>query len=595
MQFLKNLSNHRYAVALAALIAALAVLPYLIAPIELGSAYRGIPFFFQDSEDTYLARIQEIADGNYFIASPFYFEYKSPEISVMMPYGEWLYAPLILLGVSPAAVALGYKFLIPFLIFLLAYVLVVRIRNDDTATTRAAGLLAATLVTQGIEYIHPSFVYHAIAQPFTYPLLSIWTRLVNPGTGMVLLLVFLNLLLTLVRKPTVRMAAVSGVVVGVQIGYIFTFLYSGVVLGVVTAASLLARKVRVAYVAVSVGIIALVFNAQYLWEHIGATDPEAVASGVKNGLIVTRLYMLNKWALAVSMLLALSLFIPYSLKELRTRLREEWFVASAVMLVASLVAFNIQLVLGKTVWPQHFVQFTIPVGWIVISLIACAIAIRIKLEKVFEWAVYVFIFLSLVFTSWTIGSIFTVFPTFEVQQRAAPIFEWLRANAGDSCVVLSIERPQFVNRLLPAHTQCDPYMSSYIYMTPHDRILHGFYLDMKLRGVTPENADEYMTVHADDVREYFSENWGEIFNHQADTWLKTVYPLEESRARLESKRLEILAGYEAFFKHDLYAQVREYRVDYITVDTSKYQLPTELKDRVKRLQVFDGIELYELK
>lgn len=588
------LIQHRFAIAIALLIGVISVLPYIVMPLVIGNSYDGVPFFYQDAEDVYLARIQEVLDGHVDARSPIFYEYKNIS-TVLEPFGEWLYAvPAYLFSLSASTVGLVSKFLFPAILFLLVYFLIIRIIEAHTSTSVWTAVLGGVLVTLGTDFIHPHYLFQVIQGATDYPYLSLWTRLVNPITGALLLFTFLHLLLSLMRRPTVVLTALAGVILGIQSGYIFTFIISGAVLIGACALAVYGRRFSLLVAYVFVGIIGICINAPYLISIIGGMGTaDGLSASLKNGLFVTHIPLGNKFLSLVSVALVGSLFIPLSLSAIQQRMRERWWWTSALLVAASYAALNIQVVLGKTVWPQHFVQYTVPFGYIVLVCIVYTLATRFRLEQFLRWGILSLICASFAIQAATVWSATTVMSDYVRRQEAAPLFRTLNSISGD-CVVLVSEKREFINRLIPAYTHCDTYSSSYVFMVPEDRVVHNFYLELKLAGVTPSTIRSHLTTYDDDVRLYFFRHWGDAFYNQADAWLRRVYPPQESRAYLDAKKEELIQGYAAFFSEDLELQITRYRVDYIVIDTGTRSLPTFAQGFVTPLFTGNGLVLYKV-
>lgn len=586
--------RHRLALTIAFLVGVISFLPYALMPLVLGSSYQGVPFFYQDAEDVYLSRIQEVLDGHVSARSPIFYEYKDVQ-TVLEPFGEWFYAlPAFLFSLSATTVALGAKFLFPILLFLLVYALVIRVLETDDDLALWSALVAGILVTLGTDFIHPHYFYQVLQGAFDYPYLSLWTRLVNPITGALLFFSFLHILLSLIKRAGVVSVVIAGILVGIQSGYIFTFILSGIVLIGACVTALATKRYRLLFAFIAVGVIGLMINIPYLISIVGGMGTaEGLSASLKNGLFVTHIPLWNKFLTLVGAVLLGSLFIPWSASTILARVRERWWWMSFVVILASYVALNIQVVLGKTVWPQHFVQYSVPLGFIVLVLVAYALAKRMSLESLWRAASIGVICVSFALQAGTVWSATSVTEDFVRRQEAAPLFSALNSAQGD-CVVLVSEKREFINRLIPAYTHCDTYSSSYIFMVPEERIRHNFYLELRLAGVTPSTIRSYLTTYDDDVRLYFFRHWGDAFYNQADAWLSRVYPPLESRAFLDAKKEELIQGYAEFVLEDFETQITKYRVDYIVVDSTARSLPLFSKGFVTEIASLNGLVLYKV-
>ncbi len=570
------IDEHRIALATGLIVGVLAVMPYIIPAYHLGLHYQGIPFLYQDSEDLYLARLEEIKDGNFSISSPHQFEYKSNEQAMMLPFIEWIYGAPVFLGADPAWVVICMRFVIPFFLFVCVYFLVRRVIGNEGGYVTAAGTCAGVLFVQGVEYIHPSYVIDVVTGNYHAPVLNIWTRIANPGTGALLVLVTLLLIERLRERQRTVVVLLLGVVVALQLGYIFAFILSGLLLGAHTVFAIVQKQKQLALALVSAGLFALFVNAHYL---IGVILPDAAVVGeaAKNGMLITHEPMMNKLVLAVICLLVLA-WAVLSFLEKRVAQHKDLYW-SATVLGALFVSFNIQLVFGKAVWPQHFVQYSIPLSLVVLVLLAARVARELNFEKMFIFGSYTIVALSMLFSAYSISTIGSVYNDYFARQEAAQVLAFFKTVEAP-CVVLVSEGPQFLNRMIPAYTPCDTYMTSYIYATPRARIANDYYVRMLLDGVTPKTRDEYIRVHADDTREYLSTNWGQLFSHQGDAWLERVYPKARATEELSVTREAVRAGFDTAYQSDLYELITKNRVDYFVVDTRLRGIPRSLKSHL---------------
>ena len=82
-------------------------------------------------------------------------------------------------------------------------------------------------------------------------------------------------------------------------------------------------------------------------------------------------------------LLALGLFASLTLLVFwQTKVkwwREKWWLFSLILLITDQIVFNIQVVLGWTIWPQHFTQYTN------VSLLLAMLYRVLSLVLVQEW------------------------------------------------------------------------------------------------------------------------------------------------------------------------------------------------------------------
>jgi hypothetical protein len=557
--------KHTLAFLLAGVVGVVAILPYILAPVALGDAYQGVPFFYQDSEDIYLSRIQEAVDGKWGISSPHFFEYKD-ENRTQQPFGEWIYAlPSVVSGIAPATIALWSKFIFPAVLFFLVYLLLFRILAIDEQTRIWTALLGATLVVLAFDFTSVSFLRDVVSGNLTAPYLSVWTRIVNPITGGILLFALMNVLLSLYEKERASLVLVGGFILGIQSGYIFSFVLSGLLLGGAIVVAIIARRYRLGTYLFAIGLVALLINASYIVATIaGMGDVEGLSYSLKNGLFVTHLPLFNKFLFFALLILASSIFIIKKRNETFTDiLMERWAVCALIGIFASLLALNLQVVFGKTIWPQHFVQYTTPIVFLVLVATSTMVFVRFHLLRIYRAIVILGIVVVFGLFSLSIPSYATALSDFAQRQGPAGVLEWLNDNAITPCVALVIEEKGYIASAVPAYTHCDLYISQYVFSVPMDRIEHNYFSSLYLKGVTPETWDEYFVTHADDMRRYFYRDWYDYFYHQADKWLAKMGDKDNTLSYFESKKKELKVRYIDFYKKDIRQELLKSKLDYV--------------------------------
>lgn len=536
-----------------------AVAPTVLAPLSLGNAYRGIQYLPLDDEDIYRARIHEILDGHFAVASPFLYEYKNTSPVAVPPINEWLYAlPAFLFGLS--AVIVVSKFLLPALLFFFAYLLMRRLLKDDPFVTLTA-VVAGLLVVFGADIVNYQSVIPALKGLATVnPLL--WTRLVNPIVGAVEVFAFLYLLVR-VWEGDRRFVMPAGVVLALTVGYFFSFGISASILGVLFLISLGKKEYSGARRLAYVFLISLVLDAWYWYQTLFSVSGLAGrALAERNGMSFTHTPVLNK------MLLLATLFVLASYCYTRFRQKsieyERAWLFLGALLLGSWLAFNQQIITGREIWYYHFVQYTVPLSLVAI-IIALHLSWRLATPRLWRLGMYGMLGLLLAYGLFSTTSFVPRMDAFANAQQYAGVVSFLNANAPQDCVVLIKEPNQEeLERLIPGYTSCNVYNTTSTFVgVPQERILHNYLLRLRLNGVTAKDVHIYLLAHEDDIRGYFFENWSELFGRGNDFWV-------QSKAALVEK------AYPAFLVGNLKTELEKYRVDYLLVTTSIHELPPQL-------------------
>ncbi len=270
--------------------------------------------------------------------------------------------------------------------------------------------------------------------------------------------------------------------------------------------------------------------------------------GGRNGLLYFHTPILNKVVTASILILIFSWLIRrFYFKDKSIPL---WLWYSAALILAGLAVFNEQLITGKTLWPYHFVQYTIPVT-IVILMVSQFHLWHKKFPKMWKAFIALTAIISIGFGIFTIPTYKYALGEFKQHQRYVDLFKHLNTTApkGD-CVVLDIgDEP--LKRMTPAYTSCDIYDSYYVFFgIPLERVHHNYMVIMRLAGVTPATSEQYLLDHQEHVRAYFYENWDQMFATTIDPWyLATVSILREE--------------YSDFYKKPFARELQKYKVDYV--------------------------------
>lgn len=535
--------DHYIALALAVVVGAIAVLPSLIAPYALGEDYRGVQYLPIDDEDIYRVRIKEILDGHETVSSPFLYEYKESSAAVT-PVNESLYAlPSLLFGLS--AVIVASKFVLPAILFLLVYVFVSRLLGPGArGTAVAAGLLVAL----GSDFVDYQYLWSLLQGAPPRPLL--WTRLVNPIIGGIELFGFLALVVA-VRERSRRGLVViaAGALLAGMVGYFFGFALSLAVLGVLFVFAVLRREFDEARGLFAIGLLSVVFDVVWWYRMLsGFGGSSGAAAALRNGMFFTHAPVLNKALLAATLVVAACFAYAHARRLWQGHERAWVFIAA--LLGGSWIAFNQQVITGREIWYQHFVQYTVPLSMIAV-LAAAHLSVGRAFPRVYRGALALLAALCLSYGAYSVMSYSSRMPAFAHAQEYAPLFSWLESNAPKDCVVLEAQHDEELERLIPAYTQCNVYETTVTFSgVPLERVQHAFLVRLALNGVRPADAEAYILAHEQDVRTFFFSDWNQLFGHGNESWIT-------------SRAAQLAQAYRAFTAADLAEGIQAYRMDYL--------------------------------
>ncbi len=534
------LKRHLWGIVVALFVGLCALTPMLLANPYIGAEYQGIEYAPLDDEEIYRARIHEILDGHESVAQAYLFEYKDAG-SAVVPISEWLYAiPSFVLGLPN--VLLAGEFLLPALLFWLAYLFVRRVTGDEL-TAIAGGLLTVF----SVEFMDYGYMFDLLRGGWPRPLL--WNRLVNPIVGAVELMAFLNLLWIVIERRSRVAVLGAGILLALMVGYYFAFGIALALLGVLGLIYMYRREFDIFSRLVQVGIVGLVLTLPYWYIVFHALGtPEAAQRG---GMFFTHAPVVNK-ALLVATLLSAGLY-AYARSTRTVQIFARQWIFVFALVAAGWIAFNEQVLTGREIWHHHFVQYAIPLACLAV-MIALFHVVREAAPRLWKGSMWAAIAFTTVFAAYSTLSVIPRVDAFESRQVYGILTHWLDSRAPKDCVVLVLEDEEALARFIPAYSHCNVYITTYtFYGVPMERIYHNYFLRMRLFGVTTEMAEEYLRAHEHTVRGTFFIDWNQALMNTDPEWF-------------EAKVTELVQKYGEFVKGDLKEQVSAYRVDYLVAE-----------------------------
>jgi hypothetical protein len=564
-KFFSYLKKHRIAVLLALLVGVLSVFPYIAAPLMLGEEYKGFQFPSASDEEMYRARVHEVLDGHPLITSPYFYEYKDTTPVGVPPIGELLHGlPAFIFGLSPTITAM--KFILPAVLFLLVYTLMLGFsgRKEGVIPVWSA-ITGALLVTLGFDFVNYRNIFSTLNGDVTH--LLVWTRLVNPITGAVLLFAYLSCLWRITERTYKYAYIIAGVLLSLMVGYFFSFGIALAILAVLFAIFLIHKEYAIAKELVFTFAISFLLDA-WFWYNIavsmGGEEGERFAE--RNGMTFTHDPVINKILVATAIFVGSSFIYSYYVRKSREN-THAWIFLFAFIL-GGFLSFNQQVITGREVWFEHFVLYTIPLSFVAV-LTAGFLVWRPRFPRLWLFGMCVIAAASLTWGVSSAASFTNGMEDFKRLQRYSPLFSWVESHAERDCVILVKEPNVQLDLYIPAYTGCNSYISTYPFFgPPPERILHHYLLRLRLNDVRIEDIDTYLSAHEGEIRSYFFDNWRQSLLTQKDDWLsrKTAY---------------VRDGYREFMKGDLKEQINRYKFDYMV---SEAPLPEKLQSELPGLR-----------
>lgn len=585
------LRRHRYAIFTAIIVACIAGLPQLIVRDALGSADQGVPFLVNDSEGEYLSRIREILDGHLGVASPILYEYKD-SVTLIPPTGELLlYAlPVKLSGISLPTYITISRFLFPAVLFLLAYFFILSLltRNDEGAQLSATA--GALLVAIGYDITNYRNLASIILHGSTSVSGLMWTRLVNPITGGMLLFAFLILLFRIVsERGGLRTILTASLTLSVMAGYVFSLTYALAIPVLVALYFVWQKNWRMAMRVLAPVLCAIIAIATYAGViFMRRADGAFMGDPQKAGIFFTHEPLVNLISLATlaGVLLCFALFFR---RDASGEPQKRWWFILLAVAVASVLVYCQQIVTGMTVWPQHYAQYTKIMSLVVVAVLLHNI-LRSRAVRVWQCSTATLIVLALLLGWRSFGAASSnAIPKYTDLQSFSGVMQYLNAHAPKDCVVyVSPAYPSEINRFIPGFTSCNAYHTFYIYSgVPAERIMHNYLVSLRLQGVALRDVREHVLGDRNIyfvTKSYFFRDWNDIFCCR-DRWLGSIGDKREIDEWYNALEKDIEKRYAEYLKGDLYAQLTKYRIDYIVVDTT---LQPQVNDKRYPFLSFEG-------
>ncbi|MDO8592385.1 MAG: hypothetical protein Q7R92_01260 [bacterium] len=563
--------NHKLALVGAILVGLIYILPNIFFIASLGKNYHGIPMMQTANEDFYLARIQKVIDGHSLLGPAVFYENRH-QGSLTPAGGEIFYAlPSRLLRLSPVNLVIASRFVLPFILFFLVYFLISRLTaNSFSALNKINAIAGALLVTLGYDLVDYRSTWLFLTGKISGGNFLIWARLVNPVMGAFFLFSFLLCLWVIIRQERYRktlIAAAGGFLALAIYTYFFSWGIAVSVLAILGLVYLLEKRYGLIKSLAAIGLVAAVLSSPYWFFSWQLSRAQGYKEALlRNGLFYTHYPLGNKILLAALAFYAIAtifLFIKRKTLPLwKERIMDgglknrpqDWYIFSLALLLGGLWALNQQIITGRTIYPYHFVQYTIPLAMIA-AMVLFYNLLTVKRTVIWRLALFFIIMVSLGWGIFTQVKAYRVsFDYFAGLQVYGPLFDWLNLQPKDN--VVFVNNSDFLNGLVPAFTHSNVYSSTFAYNLIDPNRRHDSYLArIRLKGVTAEEFDEYLKQNRHEAVGYLFSNW------------KVLYGIKQfpdfSDPLFEEKIKKLPEDYRKFYAKDFRQALSKYRLDYI--------------------------------
>ncbi|MBU1728309.1 hypothetical protein KKA39_03335, partial [Patescibacteria group bacterium] len=457
------------------------------------------------------------------------------------------------------------KFFLPALLFLLAYRFIRKLTDDEkTSANIFIAITGSLLVTLGIDLTDLSRLIRILTGAGDVGGMPIWTRPVNPISGALLLFLFLNLVWSVTVEKRKHFIIPAGLTLSMMFAsYFFSW---GLAISVlfILGLSFALRKEFTRIINLGWIVLTGIIGATPYWILVATvhSNPLFAELSGRFGLIRTHDPLFNKVLLAAFGIFGGISILFWKKQQLK---ESSWWPFCVAMLGGGLVALNQQIITGVTIWPFHFVQYTVPFAYIVLLVIFYRlIPSRYALTRHFIFGILAIIPIS--FTIYTeVLDYQRLYPKFVARQQWADIFDWLNDNTPKDSVVFINDNVGSLDLYIPAYTHNNLYFSQSIIMAPRERFIRSYMSFLRLKGVTGDQIDAYLKDPKSEATNYLYTNLfavlrpGNFGNERDDE-------LDATLARLPEQ-------YRQFLKEDFLTALKTNRLDYVL---SKDELSEDL-------------------
>ena len=574
MRSMKNIfRTHTAALCLAGVVGFLCIVPHLYFFFSMGKSYQGISLSATANEIDYIARVQEIRDGHIGLGSFALFEYKNSPFIIPPSVYDFLMAGIgALFNISSAHAVVVGKAILPPLLFLLIYAFV----RSLTHNSKLIALTASSFVLLGYDLIDYRTVFHYLMGTSSPPgAFLLWTRPMNPILGGILLFALLLVLWRLNAARTVpeenMKGALSafgekkdlvwvcggGALLALMImSYFFSWTLACAVSGMLLLINIFRKRWDFVRRITTLYFLGIVLAIPYWYNaYLTLQSPWYRDTTMRVGAFLTHAPIFNKALFTAFLLFSVLSFFWWRSSRLEegSMHNNEWFWFCCALLGAGFLVLNQQIITGYTIWPFHYVQYTIPFS-IVVVLVAAYHTVRMLVPRLWTG---ILISLTIIFFGFgTFTQIFAYHHSvteYRAKQIYGALFSWINQHTDRDCVILAGD-DSFLNPALPAYTHCNMYLSPAAnqFLIPFDRLMHNYLVWLRMKGVEVKDVGEYARIHKEEAVGYLYAMGG-LVRGIDDPFFADLPE-------------HIAAAYKAFLQKPFRETLNQYRIDYVILD-----------------------------
>ena len=437
------MKTHKVALLFALLIGFIYVGPNVY--FMFSDSYKGLPIIATDAENLYLTIINGATKGCTLNCNPYIKEYgyKFPYYNVSIS-GAVLAIPSIVLGISIPVLKVVYEFLLPMILFLLAYSLVYRLTKNISVSLLSgltillgSNLVNAKDLTSVYDLMRLTYLKTELSQFF------IFSRPVYPQLSTPFFFIYLHILLSTMRHKSKKWFGLLGLAYGVSF-YVYFFIYSfiTVVHGVLIGVSIIKKEWSAVKGYLGASLLGLVLaipvfiSIKNLFAHpYFFTIPTQY-------LVKTHIPHITVVGL---LLLMLAIVCAYFYARKHPTLSPEAYYIG-ILIASCFITRNEHVVSGMIMQYDHY-ELYIFTPILVMTIAFCLHTWCEKYTKLIAWITGVILVLNGVVIA--TASYKHWFDYTVQQQRFVPVLEWVKVNIEKKSV---ISAPEELASIIPFYT-----------------------------------------------------------------------------------------------------------------------------------------------
>lgn len=499
------LRQRAWGIGVSLIVAGIVAAPPLV--WRFSSNFEGLPFLKTNTEEHYVAQVQEIYNGHYGLGNPFLGGVSKHEPYLFPPLSPYVIAgfgKLFGLGVIQAVEL--FRILIVFGLSFLIYITVGKITGNT-----AAALLSPLAVILGYHLVDPRYVLDLMRgvhrSEFTF---IDYGRPVNPQVSSFFFFAYVYALWSMLvasgRHVRMRYGLVAAIVLGLSFYvYLFTWTYAIALSGILLLLSIGQKEYVRAKAIAAVVSGAIVIGMPYLW-HVRVVNTHIWFQEVSE-----RFGFVHSRDLNVSLLVVGTLII--------FGLVWRWLNSSHRLFFGSVFATalgmaNEQVITGQYVFNHHYHwYYTTPLLIIFLTLLVSQALEKISKKKwIYKSLVAVIATVLVMHGTWVqVVSYEKAVPLVQAEGRYQPFLEWVSRQPEEKTFLTSNPLSGYLVALTPANVY---YYGTSIYtLVPDTELLKKYIVYEYLKGVQGKAVVEKITQAPQEVlgftygyRYYFQSN-----------------------------------------------------------------------------------------